>query len=478
MVFGESTNWHEAVTLGEELGKAERQLDAAISGMVGGGSSASGLQVIYVSTSTGVVQASTSEGSIIGSTGIGSVDLPIDFFAEGVVLRVTARGYYSSLDGTDNLNLRIKLEGTLLIATGNFTPPTAANRYWEISALVTCRSAGATGTVFPNGRLSYDDGAGEGMVVTSAVTIDTTASLTFELTAQWDTSDADNSVSCTNLVLEKLQVGNASLSPDDVVVEFETDASDATTDAETHDVNVVLTLPEGSQIASAVTVNWSSTNVEAPTSGTVTFPAGSSNGATQAITLDLDYSAGNPVVTLSSPSSNATLGAEDTHTVTISSAFCRDWDFTSSANGWSAVVDNSVALASYSAPYWDHVYNDIGGIASLSSRCYIEYTLPVDCEITQVAVTYEGAGATSFPNASIFLAKNTRGNVYTANSAYSNGVNTKTFTEDESFSMGDTLIVAIFRSDNNVANKIRRVVVQGRAIGSAAPSWSDGEECA
>jgi len=317
MVFSESTNWHEAIAPSQEIGKAERQLDAAISNMVGGGSSSSGLQVVYISTSTGVVQASTSEGSILGSTGVGSLDLPADFFAEGVVLRITARGYYSALDGTDNLNLRIELEGDLMVATGNFTPPTSANKYWEISGLIVCRSAGETGTVMPSAHFSYDEGAGEGMVTTTLRTIDTTAALTFDITAQWDTSDPDNSISCTQLVLEKMQVGNASLSPADVGMEFDTASSNGTRNAETHSVNVVLRMPAGSQLASAASINWSATNVESPTSGSVTFPPGSDNGDTQAIELILDYSAGNPVVTLSSPSSNATLGAVDEHAVTI-----------------------------------------------------------------------------------------------------------------------------------------------------------------
>jgi hypothetical protein len=315
MSFDESTNWHDDVTIGQELGKAERQLDAAITNMVGGsGSSASGLQVIYVSTSTGVVQATTSEGTILGSSGVGSLDLPADFFAEGVTLRFTARGYYSSVDGGDNLEIRLYLNSTEVISTGVFLPDIATNRYWEISGLITCRSAGETGTVMPNGHISYNGGEGMSMISTTNVTIDTTGELTFDITAEWAVSDPDNSVSCTNLVLEKLQVGNSSLAPADVVVEFDSASSTATT--ESHDIDVVLTLPAGSQIASAVTVDWDATNVDAPTSGTVTFPAGSSNGAVQTITIDLDYG-GNPVVTLSNVSSNATLGAEDTHTVTV-----------------------------------------------------------------------------------------------------------------------------------------------------------------
>jgi hypothetical protein len=314
MVFGESTNWHEALNPGEELGKAERQLDAAISGMVGGGSSASGLQVQYIGTSTGLVQASTDETSIVGSTGIGSVALPADFFAEGVTLRVTARGYYSSVDGGDNLEVRIYLESTEIISTGVFLPPLATNRYWEVSALITCRSVGETGTVFPNGHMSLNGGEGMSMIVTAAVTVDTTDILTFDLTAEWNVSDADNAVFCTNLVLEKLQVGNASLSPGDVVVEFDTASSEAI--AASHEVDVVLTMPVGSQIASAVIVNWSATNVDAPTSGSVTFPAGSANGAVQSITITLDFG-GAPEVTLDSISSNASLGAQTTHDVTV-----------------------------------------------------------------------------------------------------------------------------------------------------------------
>lgn len=337
MAFSESTNWHDAIAPGEEIGKAERQLDAAISNITGGSVNTSGIQVVYIATSTGTVANSATEGTVIGSSGVGSLDLPADFFAEGVVLRVTARGYYSSVAGTANLRMRMKLGSTIVLNTGDFAPPTTSNQYWEISALITCRSDGASGTLMPSGHMSYDDGAGQGMIETSVKSLDTTAQQTFDLTADWDAADASNKVVCTNLLLEKLQVGNASLSPSDVTVEFDTDASTAASCAATHDVDVVLSIPSGGQIASDVTVDWSATNANAPTSGTVTFPAGSGNGAVQTITVAPDYT-DNPVLTLSNASSNATLGSETTHEVTLSGDWEVTFDFTAESGSSAGTV--------------------------------------------------------------------------------------------------------------------------------------------
>jgi len=317
MAFSESTNWHDALAPGEELGKAERQLDAAISDITGGGVNTSGLQVIFISTSSGTVASTADEGSVVGSSGVGSVNLPAGFFASGVTLRFTARGYYSSAAGTANLRMRVKLDSNILVNTGDFAPPTATNRYWEISGLITCQEAGTSGEVMTNAHMSLFDGDGQGMVTATVGTINTEDGLTFDLTADWDTADASNKIVCTNLVLEKLQVGNASISPDDVTVEFQSATSTATTNAETHEVSVILLVPSGGQIAAPVTVDWSATNVQGVTSGTVTFAVGSGNNSSQLIEIELDYTLGNPQITLSNASSNSTLGSETQHTVTI-----------------------------------------------------------------------------------------------------------------------------------------------------------------
>jgi hypothetical protein len=86
--------------------------------------------------------------------------------------------------------------------------PALTNMGWQVSALITCRTTGASGTVFAQGvfmhALTEVDWTGKAMETTAATTIDTTASQAIAVTAEWDTADVDNTITQTNVVIEML----------------------------------------------------------------------------------------------------------------------------------------------------------------------------------------------------------------------------------------------------------------------------------
>lgn len=172
--------------------------------------------VIFSQTADATVANTGTETTLIG-TGVGTVTLPADVLfgssgSAGRTLRITARGIY----GTDaitpgNLNLRVKLGATTICTTGNVAATAAlTNRFWELTAYITCRTQGAAGTVLGNGGFLHDDALATSelriwqMINTGTTTIDTTASLAIDVTADWDTADAQNTITCQVLVVEIL----------------------------------------------------------------------------------------------------------------------------------------------------------------------------------------------------------------------------------------------------------------------------------
>lgn len=154
-------------------------------------------------------------GTGIGYNGGGSGDLalPANFFQPGSTLRVTARGIFGTKAvGGGTLNIKIKLGSTLIISTGTQTPLGGlTNQYWEVVSDITCYTDGAGGTVMGNGAFSFTDGGASAymnvfkMTNTAVVSLDTTASQTFDLRALWATADTANTISLQTLVVEKLQ---------------------------------------------------------------------------------------------------------------------------------------------------------------------------------------------------------------------------------------------------------------------------------
>jgi hypothetical protein len=85
-----------------------------------------------------------------------------------------------------------------------------SNRAWEVVGDITCRTTGATGTVIGQGYFQHAQAPGSTaadhyeMPNTGATTIDTTAGGALDVTAQWGTADAGNTITSTNMTIEVL----------------------------------------------------------------------------------------------------------------------------------------------------------------------------------------------------------------------------------------------------------------------------------
>ena len=159
--------------------------------------------ILFVQTNTVTVANTTSETTLSGS-GVGSLVLPANFLITGRSLRVRGFGYHSST-GNPTITLKFKL-GSIVVGTITGTSGNGSNDGFEFDGILTCRTTGASGTVFVQGRYEelQNSGLREGGGNTSTTTIDTTASQTVSITAQWGTANAGNTISLTNFILERL----------------------------------------------------------------------------------------------------------------------------------------------------------------------------------------------------------------------------------------------------------------------------------
>lgn len=132
-------------------------------------------RALFVQTATVTIANTVTETSIIG-TGVGSMTLAANFLQPGTMLRFTAIGIHTA-SGNPNVTINVKIGGTT-VATGTVASQTSTNEIAEISVYLTCRTAGAGGTVFLQGTYrEWAAGANNsvGLPTTATTSVDTTA---------------------------------------------------------------------------------------------------------------------------------------------------------------------------------------------------------------------------------------------------------------------------------------------------------------
>lgn len=164
---------------------------------------------IFTKTTETTITNTTTETSVVG-TGVGTVTLPANFLKVGKTLRITAMGVMNC-DLAASLTPKVKL-GSTVIDTGSVAPsmPMVSTPVaWKFEAICTCKTTGASGTLWTQGIFTFFVNSGTvmqgyGSPNTATVTIDTTAQQAADLTFTWGTASSGNSITCTNLVVEVL----------------------------------------------------------------------------------------------------------------------------------------------------------------------------------------------------------------------------------------------------------------------------------
>ena len=156
------------------------------------------------------VSATTSEGTIIGS-GVGTLSVPANGFSVGDSFTVVMSGHLGA-NNNDDLTIRIKSGSVVLGTIGPINLSAATNKHFKLNVYFTIRSIGAAGvaSIMSGGDFSYSkDAAGNAFDQANFTnlnnsTFDTTSTNTLNITAQFDSSNAGNSIYSEIFVLNKV----------------------------------------------------------------------------------------------------------------------------------------------------------------------------------------------------------------------------------------------------------------------------------
>jgi len=178
---------------------------------VKGDTGAAGTIGFFAQTSNSTpVTATTAETTIIG-TGVGGLTVPANGFSIGDSFQASLDGIISCV-GTATLRIQAKtLAGVLLADTGIIAMDAATAKTWLLTLYFTIRNIGGAtvASISSGGLFSYIKNSGtnfEGYVLSTInnTTFDTTISNTLIITAQWNTTNAGNSILSRNFTLAKI----------------------------------------------------------------------------------------------------------------------------------------------------------------------------------------------------------------------------------------------------------------------------------
>jgi len=166
---------------------------------------------LYAQTANSApVAATIVEGSLIGA-GVGTLSVPANGFFVGASFRADFGGLLSAKNN-DTLRIRVKTSsGAILADSGVQTMTTSIDDVFQFSINFTIRATGVAGVasivslgVFHTTKQSNNQQAGFAFNTVNSTTFDTTILNTIEVTAQWSTNSALNSIYSDIFILNKI----------------------------------------------------------------------------------------------------------------------------------------------------------------------------------------------------------------------------------------------------------------------------------
>jgi hypothetical protein len=155
------------------------------------------------------VSATTVEGTIIG-VGAGTLSVPVSGFSVGDSFLVNMGGLISAKNN-DTLTIKLKSGSIILSNSGAQVMTTSVNDVFNLQVTFTIRSIGGAGVaeivtlgVFHSTKQSNGNQIGFAFNTVNNTTFDTTSSNTLDITAQWSSTSADNSIYSDVFILTKI----------------------------------------------------------------------------------------------------------------------------------------------------------------------------------------------------------------------------------------------------------------------------------
>jgi hypothetical protein len=155
------------------------------------------------------IAATTIEKTLIDG-GVGTLSVPANGFSVGDSFRAEFGGVMSAQNG-NTITIRVKAGSVILADSGPLTMPGITNQVWLMSINFIIRAIGAAGVaeIVTLGNLHVLKAAsgtqeGFGFNTVENTTFDTTISNTLDITAQWSSNNAANSIYSDLFVLNKI----------------------------------------------------------------------------------------------------------------------------------------------------------------------------------------------------------------------------------------------------------------------------------
>lgn len=159
----------------------------------------------FLGTANATVANTVAETTIFGA-GVGTLTIPAGRLTVGSTIRLRIRGVIGDT-GTPTLQVRFKLNATTFIDTGATALTTLIGTHgFEYTAEMTVRTAGAGGTAIGNHILMVSSTLAPDLdsINTATTAIDTTIAQVLNVTVQWGTANALNTITQTNVTMEIL----------------------------------------------------------------------------------------------------------------------------------------------------------------------------------------------------------------------------------------------------------------------------------
>ena len=148
------------------------------------------------------------ETSIIGA-GVGFLSVPPNTFQVGDSFVARMGGEVSNLNNT-NITFRVKSGLTSLVDTGLIQLKLSSNQVWQLEIYFTIRAIGGVGvaSIISNGSFTHirnnTNAEQFGFNTINSSTFDTTILNTLNITAEWQTASASNSIHSDYFCLNKI----------------------------------------------------------------------------------------------------------------------------------------------------------------------------------------------------------------------------------------------------------------------------------
>ena len=154
------------------------------------------------------ITATTSELTLIDG-GVGSLSVPANGFSVGDSFRLDMGGVMSA-QNNNTITIRLKSGAVSLGSSGALTMPAITNQVWFLTTTFTIRAIGAAGVASIVALSQFHilkaaSGTQQGFAwnTVNSTTFDTTIGNTLDITAQWSTNNANNSIYSDIFTLSK-----------------------------------------------------------------------------------------------------------------------------------------------------------------------------------------------------------------------------------------------------------------------------------